>query len=702
MRVTNTMTFNNAVSNMQKQHARLFEVQQQVAAGKTLQRPSDDPIGTRRVLDLRSTLAAVEQYKRNRHPITNLLQTTETSLNDVQTLVLRARSIALNAINDTVNADNRRLMATEVGSLFTHALQIGNTSVNGRYIFAGHTNTQPPFTATATTTNTASGFANSGTLTPLATADLIIDGEQIRATQVTDDTVSTSDNAASALALATAINEAFPTTGVKASASTTVSLSVSGFGDLSGANLLINGSAVTGTITDEATLVAVVNAANIPGVVAASAGTGNLTLTAADGRNIQIQSDGLATSNMSFTDFDLDGGVALDRTTTGVVTLVSDTPFTLGGLNPSAARFPGSASVNLTAQYRGDVHDSLMAVDTNQTLPVSVPGPQFLMSHLQPNIDRDTPLASLRQGAGISAGSLRITDRGGNTALIDLSTALTVGQAIDFISGAVGVNVTAAINAAGNGITVTDDNATPVQNLTISEVGTGSTASDLGILADRPGAVVGAPLNPLVTASTRLALLHAGRGVTLSSLRIANGTTEVEVDLRAATTVGEVLGALSSPSANVTAQINAAGTALAVRSNDSATVAVVTEVNGGTTVRDLGLQGSRDTLTTLSLLQEALQKDDRHALQHLLVSLDEGFEQVVNLRADVGVRTNRVTFVENQQQELGLHMRSLLAQTEEGDAIELFTRLSNLTVSFQAALAATARTVQPTLLDFLR
>ena len=181
MRVTNGMMFNNAVTNVQKQSARLFEAQQHVATGKIILRPSDDPVSTRRILDVRGTLSTMEQFERNRRTINNMLQTTETSLNDIETLVLRARSITLDAINDTVNADNRRMMATEVADLFEHAVQIGNTAVSGRYIFAGHANTQLPFITMATTTNTASGLTTSGTLTPLATADLTINGQQIRA-----------------------------------------------------------------------------------------------------------------------------------------------------------------------------------------------------------------------------------------------------------------------------------------------------------------------------------------------------------------------------------------------------------------------------------------------------------------------------------------------------------------------------------------
>jgi flagellin-like hook-associated protein FlgL len=695
------MMFQNAVANIQRQSARMFEAQQQVATGKILRRPSDDPIGTRHVLDLRDTLSALEQFKRNRQTALSLLQTTETSLDDIESAVLRARGITLEAMSDTVNPENRRLLATEVADLFEHVMQVGNSAVHGRYIFAGHANAQRPFMATATATNSHSGLITSGTLTPLTATDLTINSVQIRATQAADDTLSTSDNAASAVAIAAAINEALASTGVEARPATTLALSVDGFGDLAGNNFRINGVAVTGTITDEASLVAAINAASIPGVVASSVGSGNLTLSAADGRNLQLQSDGLSTSPMNFVGFNLAGGMALDQTTTGVVTLVSDTGFTLGGSNPSTARFKAGPA-NLTARYTGDAHESVMAMNTNQTMPVSIPGSQFLMSHLQPNIDRNTPLEGLREGEGISAGAVQITDRGGNTATVDLSTALTVGDVIDRLSGAAGVNVTAAINTAGTGITVTDDNAVALRNLTIAEVGTGTTASDLGLLADRPGAVVGGPLAPLVSATTPLSALHGGRGATLTRLHIVNGTTEAEVDLRTAQTVGEVLAAINASGTNVTARINAAGTALEVRSQDAATVAIVTEVEGGTTATDLGIQGGRDLLQTLSLLQEALQKNDRRALQQLVVSLDEGFQQVVSLRADVGARTNRVTFVENNRQEFELHMRSLLADTEEGDAVEMITRLTSLTVSFQAALAATARSIQPTLLDFLR
>lgn len=701
MRITTAMIFKSAVTTLQKQSAQLMVAQQQAASGKVVQRPSDDAVGTRRILDLRQALASIEQFQRNHNTINSLLSNTETGLQDVENLMLRARTLTLSAINDTANPENRQAIAVEVSDLFEQALQIGNTFVHGRYLFAGQAGSAAPFTATATATSRANGLAASGTLVPLADGELSINGTPIRAAQVADDTVSTSDPAASALAIAAAINDAFATTGVQAQASTTLSLSVLDFGDLAGNNLLINGQAITGTISDAASLVAAINAANVPGVVASSSGSGNLTLSAADGRNVQLQTDGLTASNMTFANFDLGGGSALDQTATGTVTLSSAAAFTLGGLHLTPAGF-SAGPVNLTAQYVGDPREVLMAMNTGQTLPVNIPGSQFLASDLYPDIDRDTPLASLRLGQGISAGSIQITDRVSNTATIDLSTTLTIGDVIDTISAAAGVNVTAAISSTGDGLMITDDNAVPTRNLTLTEAGAGTTASELGLTLDRPGALVGAPLTPALTPATPVSLLYGGQGVSLSSLHIANGTTEVDVDLSSAGTIGDVLAAINSSGTNVTARINAAGTALEVRSNDPTTVAIVTEVGDGTTAADLGVQGARDTLQTLSLLQEALQKNDPNALAHLLTSIDENLQQLVTLRTDIGARTNRVDLVTSNLEDLKLHTRTLLSDTEDGDAFELLTRLTQFNTAFEIALATTARIVQPTLLDFLR
>jgi flagellin-like hook-associated protein FlgL len=54
------------------------------------------------------------------------------------------------------------------------------------------------------------------------------------------------------------------------------------------------------------------------------------------------------------------------------------------------------------------------------------------------------------------------------------------------------------------------------------------------------------------------------------------------------------------------------------------------------------------------------------------------------------------------QADFAIHLTSLLSETEDSDVAEVFTRLSQLNVGLQAALATSARIMQATLLDFLR
>jgi len=701
MRITHSILFNTTLANIQQYNARLLQTYEEASSGRRLHRPSDDPTGTRRVLDLRGTLSSLEQFKSQRVVTTSLLEGTDTALQNVETLLLSAKGLALRGVNDTLGPEQRATLASEVGGLLHQAIALGNSDVNGRYLFAGQANDQPPFSEQATATSTGRTATPSGTLTPLGVDDLTINDIRIRATQAADDPLSTVDAAASARAVAAAINAATPSTGVQATVgSTTRALTVLNFGALTGNALTVNGVSVTGTITDAASLASAVNAAQIPGVFASSSAANNLTLSAADGRNIALATDGSAASGINFLGFNPSGGVATSETTTGDVTLSSDNAFTLAGLNPGNAGLR-SGPVQLTARFRGDNQAITQAIGATQTLATNVVASQFLVADLQPALDRSTPLASLRQGQGIQPGSIAITDRAGNTASVDLSQAVTVGDVIDAISASSGVNVTATVNSTHSGLTIVDDNAAPVRNLAIADVGNTPTARDLGIAVDRPGPIVGPPLHPRLTPTTSLNLLYEGRGVHLGTIHITNGTQETDIDLSSAHTMGDVLFAINTSSAGVQATFNANGTALQVRSTNASTVAVVTEVGGSQSAAVLGL-GGYDTLNMLSLLQEALQKDDRPALSALVTSLDEGGRGVMALRTEVGVRTNTVSSTAEIQADLATYLTSRLSETEDSDVAEVFTRLAQLNVGLQAALATSARIMQSTLLDFLR
>jgi flagellar hook-associated protein 2 len=220
-------------------------------------------------------------------------------------------------------------------------------------------------------------------------------------------------------------------------------------------------------------------------------------------------------------------------------------------------------------------------------------------------LERRTALGDLNGGAGVRRGVIRITDRAGHAANIDLTAAVDMRDVLDAINGADDLQVRARVDG---GHLVLDDQSGGAGTLTIAEVRGGNTANDLGILQSASGAtLVGSEIHYLTDAtdlkrlndgngirhatglddfkitngagtsfnvrldgtlsdSTRLAVLNNGNGVRLGTVRITNrlglsGT----VDLSAATTIGDVRLALSAAkddngtSLNVTASIRAIG-----------------------------------------------------------------------------------------------------------------------------------------------
>lgn len=96
-----------------------------------------------------------------------------------------------------------------------------------------------------------------------------------------------------------------------------------------------------------------------------------------------------------------------------------------------------------------------------------------------PTVQRGAPPELLNGGEGFTRGLIRITDRSGARADIDLSTAQTIGDVVDAINANRAINVTAT--AHGDGIRLTDNTGLAYSNLMVQEVGGGTTAASLGL-----------------------------------------------------------------------------------------------------------------------------------------------------------------------------------------------------------------------------
>lgn len=65
MRITNSMMINNMLRNMSANLNRLDKYQSQLATGRKIRVPSDDPVGASRSLRARTDLARNQQYAKN-------------------------------------------------------------------------------------------------------------------------------------------------------------------------------------------------------------------------------------------------------------------------------------------------------------------------------------------------------------------------------------------------------------------------------------------------------------------------------------------------------------------------------------------------------------------------------------------------------------------------------------------------------------
>jgi flagellar hook-associated protein 3 FlgL len=116
-----------------------------ISSGKRILRPSDDPIGLSDSLGLQSALSRADQYLRNSKRATSWLNQSESAVSSVLDLVGRAKEIAIEMANDTQNADTRAEVAIEVGHLLDEAIALGNTGLEGSYLFAGYRTGTVPF-----------------------------------------------------------------------------------------------------------------------------------------------------------------------------------------------------------------------------------------------------------------------------------------------------------------------------------------------------------------------------------------------------------------------------------------------------------------------------------------------------------------------------------------------------------------------------
>jgi flagellar hook-associated protein 3 FlgL len=137
MRITNTMLVNNMMNYIGNNLIKLEKYQNQLATGKKISVPSDDPVVAARSLKLKTDVAEIGQFKRNIDDAKSWLEITETALNDVGAVLHRARELAIQAANGTNTQDDAAKISSEIAQLRKQMVHLANSTHSGRYLFSG-------------------------------------------------------------------------------------------------------------------------------------------------------------------------------------------------------------------------------------------------------------------------------------------------------------------------------------------------------------------------------------------------------------------------------------------------------------------------------------------------------------------------------------------------------------------------------------
>jgi len=181
-RVTQNQISSLANSQLAKQTSELFKRQQEISTGLRIQRPSDDPAAMRRSLVQKDRLDRLDSHLSSIQFAQSRLSQSEVQLQDANTLLVRARGIALQAPQATDETEVKAL-ANELDGILNQLTNVANAKDENGYLFSGTASQTQPFPANATR-NGQSSYAGSQ-----AGNELLITGDTSRDTVLSGDQI---------------------------------------------------------------------------------------------------------------------------------------------------------------------------------------------------------------------------------------------------------------------------------------------------------------------------------------------------------------------------------------------------------------------------------------------------------------------------------------------------------------------------------
>ncbi len=147
MRITDKILQNSFTSNLAFAAERLYERETRVLTQKSINKPSDNPVGAMASLSIRSKVSEIQQYRRNISRSQTLLRNTETVVTEIADLFERVGTLTIQGASDNYGASDKLSISYEIDQIIEQVFNLANSRSESIYTFAGVNNETAPYQA---------------------------------------------------------------------------------------------------------------------------------------------------------------------------------------------------------------------------------------------------------------------------------------------------------------------------------------------------------------------------------------------------------------------------------------------------------------------------------------------------------------------------------------------------------------------------
>lgn len=148
------------LANVERVQRSIDDASRQVSSGKRVNVASDAPSEIDTILQLQTGQVRNQQIQANLAVATTNASAADDALSSATKLMDRARTLAAQGANFTLDASGRQGLAGETQSLLEEMVAISQTTVQGRYVFGGDSDATPPYQVDLTADNGVARLTN--------------------------------------------------------------------------------------------------------------------------------------------------------------------------------------------------------------------------------------------------------------------------------------------------------------------------------------------------------------------------------------------------------------------------------------------------------------------------------------------------------------------------------------------------------------